>query len=203
VFLRFFMQKLERQDTPDDFYYFRTVSPTYRRYLEKGGLKMVEIGDQFGWLKDVFGLFQVAKFERVNNEPNIEQLRALGFKRGIVIWVPWKATEIPKKWRRLMIPGSHFVTTGFSILTEEYYKKWNERAKRARKKFLANPELRIELVHSEQMAEAFLATKVKHQFKADYVRFLRNMCAVDESAVRCFLAYHGDKPVAGLAVHDA
>ncbi len=198
------MQHLERQDTPDDFYYFRTSSPTYRKYLEKCGLALVDTGKkQYGWLKNVFGLFQVAKFERISEEPDLELLKKLGFKHGIVIWVPWKTVTIPKPWRRLMIPGSHFITTGFTTLTADYSKKWNDRAKRARKKFLANPDLSIKQVSSEVMAEAFLSTKVTHAFKKDYVRYLRSLCSVDESTVRCFLAYQGDKPVAGLAVHDS
>lgn len=165
---------------------------------------MIDAGNgQFGWMKRVLGLFDVAKFERISKEPSIEQIKELGFKHGIVIWVPWRTPPVTKPWRRLMIPGTHFITTGFSELTTNYVTKWNERARRARKKCLANENIRIELVDSEVFAEAFLATKVKHAFKADYVRYMRAMCKVNASTVRCFLAYHKDKPVAGLAVHDA
>jgi len=48
------MQHLARQDVPEDFRYFRTYSPTYLKYLQKGGLKMIDAGNgQFGWLKNV------------------------------------------------------------------------------------------------------------------------------------------------------
>lgn len=100
------------------------------------------------------------------------------------------------------MPGAHFMTTWFSELAPDYQKKWNERAKRARKKFLANSELRVESVEHEIFANAFLQTKVTHMFRSDYVRYFRSLVSVDPKSVRSYLVYKGSKAIAWLAVHD-
>ena len=37
---------------PSDFFYFRSQSKTYRDYLSKGGLRIIEMAGQYGWIKD-------------------------------------------------------------------------------------------------------------------------------------------------------
>jgi hypothetical protein len=55
-----------------------------------------------------------------------------------------------------LLLNSHFTTTGFTVLEDEnYYKKWKERARRARKKFLADPEMRIELFNTKDFQEIY------------------------------------------------
>lgn len=85
----------------------------------------------------------------------------------------------------------------------EYYKKWNERARRARKKYLAHIDtVRIELVSPVQFVEAFRRVKVKHPYKKDYIRYYDSMTSIDPGSIRNYVAYMGDRPIAGLAVHD-
>lgn len=145
------------------------------------------------------------KFERIDIEPTKELLRAHGFVRGIVIWIPFRETRIPPGWRKLAV-GTHFTRTGFVRLeNEEYYKRWNERAKRARKRFLSfreSGEIRIEVVEPERFVDAFKKVKVRHMFKSDYIRYYRAMTGAGPDTVRSYVCYRGDTPVAGLAVHD-
>ncbi len=189
-------------ETPDDFYYFRSKSKVYQNYLKKSNLIPVPHGEQFGWLKNIFWLFQVAKCERTELPPNLAAFRKQGFKRWLMIWVPWHAQTIQKPWRKLYLSWAHFEVTWYSLLREKYYQYWNERSRRARKKFLANEDLHVECVEHEEFAQAFLATKVQHMFKSDYVKFFRSIVAVDPSSIRSYLVYNKDRPIAWLAVHD-
>lgn len=151
---------------------------------------------------------QLAKFDRIDTEPTKELLAPHGFTRGFVIWIPFRRTEIPVGWHKLMI-GTHFTRTGFvEIENQEYHKRWNERARRARKKFLSlaqegNQEnIHIELVDEETFVRAFQTVKVKHMFKSDYIKYYRSMIGIDPRSIRSYVCYRGETPVAGLAVHD-
>ncbi|MBP7806555.1 GNAT family N-acetyltransferase [Candidatus Gracilibacteria bacterium] len=156
-------------------------------------------------MKRLFGKYmQLVKFERVDTEPTKELLKAHGFTRGFVIWIPFRRTDIPKGWRKLAV-GTHFTRTGFvKIENHEYYKKWNERARRARKKFLSfiDSGIHIELVDQEEFVRAFQSIKVRHMFKSDYIRYYRAMSSIGENAIRSYVCYRGDTPISGLAVHD-
>ncbi len=151
---------------------------------------------------------QLVKFERIDTEPTKALLAPFGFKRGFVIWIPFKRTEIPAGWKKLMI-GTHFTRTGFvQIENHRYYEKWNERARRARKKFLSylnnksTEDIHIEKVHQEAFIEAFKQVRVKHLYKSDYIRYYRAMTDINAGSVRSYVCYRGDTPLAGLAVHD-
>jgi hypothetical protein len=202
------MQTIERSDFPEDHTYYRTTSTVYNKYLQNHchiHTISLEQGTRFGWMKRIFGKYmQLVKFERVDIEPTKELLQSNGFHRGFVIWIPFRRTDIPVGWRKLAV-GTHFTRTGFvQIENQEYYKKWNERARRARKKFLSldSSEIRIELVDKEAFIDAFKKIKVKHLFKSDYIAYYRAMIGIDESTIRSYVCYRGNTPLSGLAVHD-
>lgn len=67
-------------------------------------------------------------------EPDIEALKTSGVKHAIVSWIPYSRTDIPTGWRRLYLTD-HFQETGMVVLESDYRKKWNERSKRAMKKY--------------------------------------------------------------------
>ncbi len=53
----------------------------------------------------------------------------------MVAWIPYSLRVVPSGWRRLYLTD-HFQETGYALLeNEEYAKKWNDRARRAVKKF--------------------------------------------------------------------
>ena len=183
------MQKKALQGTsvPSDFQYFRSISPVYRAYLEQCNIQTINVGEQFGWIKD-FKIFQIVKFERTKLPPTRELLASSGFKRGLVLWIPAHVDEVKKPWREMMIPGGHFTLTGIGRITTQYWMQWNERARRARKRFLEQDEVEIVEVTQQEFVTAFSATRVKHAFRSDYIRYFNKMCAIDESTVRSFLA---------------
>lgn len=201
------MQTIDRSEFPEDHTYYRTTSPVYDTYLRDHchiHTIPLEGGMRFGWMKRIFGKYlQLVKFERIDTEPTKEMLAPHGFRRGIVIWIPFRRTKIPAGWKRLTV-GTHFTRTGFvRIENREYYKKWNERAKRARKKFLSySHDIRIELVDPETFIQAFQSVKVRHLFKSDYIKYYRTMTDIGKGSIRSYVCYHGDSPIAGLAVHD-
>lgn len=82
------MIEITGKDLPKDHPYYRSNSIAYRKYLEICGLRTVPTQKGFGWLKNVGGLFDIAKFERLEEEPDIENLKANGFGSGFVIWIP-------------------------------------------------------------------------------------------------------------------
>jgi hypothetical protein len=183
------MQKtpLRGASVPSDFQYFRSISPTYRTYLEQCGIQTVDVGTQYGWIKD-FKIFQIVKFERTDLPPTRELLVSVGFKRGIVLWIPAHNDEIKKPWREMMIPGGHFTLTGIGRATAQYWMQWNERARRARKRFLEQDEVEIVEVTKQEFVVAFSTTQVKHAFRSDYIRYFTKMYDINESTVRSFLA---------------
>jgi len=64
--------------------------------------------------------------------------KKLGVEHAMVAWIPYSRTDIAHPWRRLYLTD-HFQETGYSLLEDEIYpKKWNERSRRARKKFLTS-----------------------------------------------------------------
>ena len=85
--------RLVGTSVPPDFQYFRSISSVYRKYLEDSHIRTIDVGAQFGWIKD-FKLFQIVKFERTDLPPTKELLAKAGFKRGLVLWIP-AHTDIP------------------------------------------------------------------------------------------------------------
>ena len=103
-------------------------------------------------------------------------------------------------WKTLWIPGSHFTSTGITRIIPEYYKLWNERSNRARKRFLSQTTtegLILKNVLPEEFVAAFKKISVKHSFKNDYIRYYLSMCAISQDAVRSFVVYSKEgKPLA-------
>lgn len=192
---------LQGTQVPGDFHYFRSTSPVYKKYLESGGLTTIPIGKQYGWIKS-FYFFQIAKFERTDEEPTEKLLRKFGFVRGLVLWVPAHKDTVPKPWKELWIPGSHFTSTGIGKVRPSFYLAWNERAKRARKKFLSFPNVSVRKASEKEFTEAFSKTRVRHPFRSDYIRYYSKMCRVNPKSIQSFLAYEDETPIAGLAVHN-
>lgn len=208
------MIHLEPKDYPLDFYYHRTASATYREYLHTCKLETFDIGNppQFAWKKKIFGnSFGIIKYERIDVEPDIEHIKKMtGLRHAFVAWIPYSRTreDISPSWRRLWLTD-HFQETGYAELDRgspgenlPYLSSWNDRAKRARKKFLASGS-RIESVTPDVFAEAFRMTKVKHWYKSAYISYYKRMVGIDASRVRQWIAYDpSGKVMGGLAVHD-
>lgn len=193
-------------DIPSDFPYFRSSSPVYRDYLKQCGLNIIDHQGQFWWMKD-FKLFQIAKFERTDFEPTKELVQRSGFKHGLLLWIPGKTSNVPAPWRTLWVPGSHFTSTGITRVVPEYTQLWNERARRARKRFLSAVEtdgLVLRHVGQGEFIEAFKKVSVTHSFKKDYISYYTKMSNIWDGAVRSYVVYTKDgAPLAGLAVHDS
>jgi hypothetical protein len=123
----------------------------------------------------------------------------------MVIWIPATRTDIPSTWRRLWAT-THFQEGGFSIVeNSEYYKTWSERARRARKKYLASG-VHIRQVERDIFIDTFRSI-TPHSwdtrlFRSDYIRYYTKLSHIAPESVRSYIAYDGDTPVAGLAVHD-
>ncbi len=67
---------LQGTSVPADFQYFRSKSPVYKKYLEKGGLTLIDLGEQYGWMRNL-KLFQIVKFERTDAPPTRELLDSI------------------------------------------------------------------------------------------------------------------------------
>lgn len=123
----------------------------------------------------------------------------MGFGPGFVIWIPARRDEVPKGWRNMWL-RSHFTQSGFTVIdSPDYQKKWNERSRRARKKFLASGAS-IDVVSDFEFMDAFRNTPVKHLYKKDYIKYYRTMAAIAPNDVKSYVARHDGKIVAGLAV---
>lgn len=97
----------------------------------------------------------------------------------------------------------HYQETGYTLLDgEDYTKKWNDRARRARKKFLASG-CSVRPCTPEEYIVAFRKTKVKHWYKSDYISYYKKITSLAPEHIRQWLCYDQDgQAIAGLAVHD-
>lgn len=198
------MQFLDKKDYFPDFHYFRSSSPTYREYLAKCWLRTYKFDDgpQFWWIKNIL-VCHVITHDRVDTEPNIEQLKnEQKIRHALVVWIPSSRTDIPTWWRELW-PSGHFKETWFCVLEDENYdKKWNERAKRAKKKFSTSWYI-IKDVSPTEYVLAFKNTKVKHMYKKNFIEFYESLIKVDGKSMRQRLCYDPSGiPVAWLSVLD-
>ncbi len=197
------MKLITKKELPKEHWYYRSSSGLYKKYLEKCWLKVAPLsGNNFWWIKSLW-IFQIAKFERVDIAPTPEVLKKNGFKHWMVIWIPYSLTEIPKWWKKLYL-NSHFTTTWFSeVLDEYYYKKWKDRAQRARKKFLNNTDLKIELVDTLEFQKIYGETKISQPFKKSFMKYHKTISSFDEkSEIKNMICYLWEKPIAGLSVID-
>jgi len=197
------MQHLQPSEYPRDFYYHRTSAELYRPYLEScGNITTFDIGNppQYAWKKRLFGDVYVSRYERTDIEPDIEKLKADGMKHGIITWIPYSRSDIPKGWRRMWI-NDHFQETSVNILDANYRNKWNDRSRRAIKKF-EKSGAEVRAVNPETFVEAFRATRVKHWFKSDYISNYKRISKHDPSKVRQWCVYRDGEIVAGLACLD-
>lgn len=198
------MKIIDRKDVPVEHRYYRSSSEIYKKYLQKCWLSIIQINnEEFGWMKKILWLFHVAKFERIDSEPDIELIKKNWFKHWIVIWIPYSKREIPAWWKKLYL-NSYFTTTWFTQVNDEfYYKKWNERWQRARKKFLANPDLEIKLVDTDTFQKIYKDVKTSQPFKKSFMKYHRELSKFDEkNDVKNMVCYNKWIPVAWLAVVD-
>lgn len=208
------MLPLQKHDYPTDFHYHRTSSPTYRAYLATCGLTTFDTTPpHFFWRKKIFGdFFGVIKVERVANLPDIETLKKqTGLKHAFVVYIPYGDVTIPSPWRRLWF-SDHFEETGYAELPmadtpttgskTPYLASWNERSKRAYKKY-EKSGARLEAVSSEVFREAFWKAKVRHWYKWAYISYYKKMSSIDPTSIRQWVVYDTEgEAIAGLAVHD-
>ncbi len=197
------MQHLQPQEFPRDFYYHRTSAEIYRPYLEScGDITVFDIGNppQYAWKKRLFGNVFVSRYERTDIEPDIEKLKADGMKHGIITWIPYSRSDIPKGWRRMWLTD-HFQETSLNIIDANYRNKWNSRSVRAVKKF-EKSGAEVRAVDPDTFVAAFRATRVKHWFKSDYISNYKRISKHDPSKVRQWCVYRDGIAVAGFAAMD-
>lgn len=197
------MQELHPTEFPQEHLYYRTSSPNYRKYLEDYGATTIPMngGKQFWWRKWPKSWFQIIKFEKIDEEPDIEMLRKkYGVRHAWIIWIPATRTDIPTWWKILWMT-SHYVTTWIALLEPEYWKRWSERSRRARNKY-KKMNVEIKQVEPYEFVEGFKITPTKHPFKKDYIKFYTHITQINPLNIRNYVAYYDGKIVAGLAVHD-
>ncbi len=198
------MKQLSPGEYPLDFHYHRTSSAAYRKYLEGCEPETFDTTPpDFAWKKSLFwDSCHVSRYERTDKEPDMEKLKKWGVKHAFVTWIPYQRQDIPVGWKRLYLTD-HFQHTGYTTLDKEtdYTTHWNDRAKRARKKWRTSGAV-LRAVDSTEFAQAFRDTKVKHWYKSDYIRYYKKLVAIDPTSVRQWLVYVDGKAEAGLAVHD-
>ncbi len=129
------MQLINRQDIPLDFYDY-WQSDEYEKYLK--GIQMYkigEVGSRGYWQTMKF--FAFSKFVYSDEEPSLSAIRSETRMHGLVYWTPFRRTDIPRGWNRAYRPLTvNCMAKGFSRVSPEYKKAWNQRAQRNMKKFL-------------------------------------------------------------------
>lgn len=118
------------------------------------------------------------KFDRIDIPPSLKEIEASGLKHGIIIWIPWR--KLPDRlflkknsWHRLFA-ATHFQHTGIGKVENEYWRNWNERAKRARKKFLEwsiQEHFEIIQIDDDRWRKEFLSAKIRIPLKGSFAQF--------------------------------
>jgi hypothetical protein len=89
------------------------------------------------------------------------------------------------------------------ISGSEYYQSWNERAKRARKKFLSfqiSENLKIKSVSVDIWKQAFLEAKVRIPLRRDFAKFYQDIYSYAGKDIENYLCYRGEEILGGLTV---
>lgn len=200
------METIYASDLPEDYVYYRSFSPYYRQYLEKDcWLKIQELKNwnRFWWMKRLLFFFNVAKFERTNEEPDIKRLQKNWFRHGIVLWIPSWVEKIPDWWKKFFMV-THFTTTWYSVIEwPDYYKNWKDRAKRARKKFFTFKEVSIEEVDHETFSKYYKEYWLRKSFKSAFIRYHKKISNYDKKwNIKNLVCLLNGKPIAWLSVYN-
>ncbi len=122
----------------------------------------------------------------------------------MVTWIPYSRQDIPAGWRRLWLTD-HFQETSVNELTPDYRTKWNDRARRALKKY-EKSGAEVKFVDADTFIAAFRASHVKtwnyKMIKNDYIRNYKRIRSFAPDQVRQWLVYSEGRAVAGLACLD-
>jgi hypothetical protein len=110
----------------------------------------------------------------------------------MVAWIPYSRQDIPAGWRRLWLTD-HFQETSCNILDADYRSQWNDRARRALKKF-EKSGAEVRSVDADTFISAFRASHVKawnyKMIKHDYIRNYLRIREFAPEKVRQWLVYH-------------
>ena len=109
----------------------------------------------------------------------------------MVTWIPYSRQDIPVGWRRLWLTD-HFQETSVNELTPDYRTKWNDRARRAMKKY-EKSGAEVRAVDADTFIAAFQASHVKTWnykiIKNDYIRNYKRIRSFAPDKVRQWLIY--------------
>lgn len=195
------MSLLTLDQLPSDYFYFRSHSSIYERYVSHGSFSTIPLGQEFGWMRTIWkDHITIANFERVREEPTYELLRRHWFAHGLVMRTP-ASSITPKHWWWIRLPYTGFYLDGFTKLENEYQSKWSARARRAQKKYLTHG-LEIRSVERELFEKEYAQAHTNTPYKSSFIRCFHNLTAVDPTAFRNFLCYQGSTVVAGMSVFD-
>lgn len=116
----------------------------------------------------------------------------------MVTWIPYSREDIPLGWRRLWLTD-HFQETSVNELDTNYRSKWNDRARRALKKF-EKSGAEVQAVDADTFIDAFQKSHVKSWnyklIKNDYIRNYKRIRSFAPDKVRQWLVYNDGKAVA-------
>lgn len=206
------MQDIDRSELPSDYFYYRTISKDYLSYLHScsKNVRIIKIGKhgQFAWAKKLLGIW-IIKSEKIDTPITIEQIRESGIVgHGIILWVPWSQYAVkPQGWHSFWLPPTHNTTSWFTEIREwrEYHSLWKTRVRRALaryKKHEASWDVRMVDATTEEFCDAFKGTYIKYWWKDIFIEYFRSMRKFNQKDTQSWIVYHGDNPVAGLAVYD-
>ncbi len=208
------MKTLERKDIPADFTYYRTASRIFYEYsMRYVREKIIKIGEKYGFAMAscFFPWLWSVHIEKHDEEITRETLRKYNISHGIMYWAPLRRGTKPKGWYRLPIWITrrilHSSRSAFSHLDRaDYWNKWTPKARAHRRHVLdtlASGEIRIEETRDiEKFLTYYRQTKITDPNKFFVLRMTRKLFPEDASDYRIFIAYQGDRPLAGAVFID-
>ncbi len=109
----------------------------------------------------------------------------------MISWIPYSRTDIPTGWRKLWLTD-HFQETSVNIIDSDYRAKWNDRARRALKKF-EKSGAEVRNVDAETFIDAFQKSNVKSWnyklIKNDYINNYKRIRSFAPEKIRQWLVY--------------
>ncbi len=211
------MKKLDRNDIPEWYTYYRSHSNAYFDYEMRGAdMKKISIIHEpqwYGYICHFFwGFFSFAIFEKSDIEPTRELLARYGMKRWLVFWSGWRKTKPdgPYWWKFGYLFSRqyhHSTRSAFSVLDAwEYWRKWSSSARGHRSKIqkeITSGTIRIDTeARLNDFLRIYKKTRVSHWWKSYLIFRQQYLSKSYPEKIRIYLAYLEWECLAGAIFLD-
>jgi len=157
---------------PDDYYNFQQ-SEAWAGFLQKRGWKILGKPRSYTYIQRLPLNLCISNAIHTDSEPDMDSIKNLGCKHGIIFWSPWEKQSAPNIWKRWPT-ALHSRGNGLTTVKENYRQDWNERAKRCLKKF-ESFAIKIEETGPEKFTKWLQRSTLKKFLRKSFASAIKRM----------------------------